>query len=214
MTKKLKPIGILGGTFDPIHLGHCRTALELAQSLNLAEVRFIPCKKPVHKAKTYAKPMQRKKMIELAIAAEPSLKLDTRELDRKTPSFMLETLMSLRKEVGEQPLCLILGMDALAGLDTWHQWEKLLDYAHLIVINRPDFYYQWEGVVADFIKPKIVKNSKEFLKKSAGKVLLMETTLLNVSATEIRKLIKQGKSPRYLVPEAVLKYINQHQLYL
>ena len=131
-----KPIGILGGTFDPVHYGHLRTALELFQILNLAEIRFMPCQIPVHKDEVHADPKHRLAMLELALAGTPEFKVDHRELQRSTPSYMIETLISLRKEYPDTPLALIMGSDAFINLATWNSWQELTDYAHIVVAIR------------------------------------------------------------------------------
>lgn len=131
-----KPIGILGGTFDPVHFGHLRTALELKQILDLQEIKFLPCHTPVHKELPSAHPHHRIAMLQLAIANESGFALDDRELRRATPSYMIETLTSLRQELNDTPLILIMGSDAFTNLPTWKNWQQLLDMAHIAVAIR------------------------------------------------------------------------------
>jgi len=213
LKNKKKPIGIFGGTFDPIHFGHLRCAVELYQDLNLQEVRLIPCKKPVHKAGPSASAEQRKKMVELAIVGEKGLLFDSRELDRKSPSYMAETLQSIRDEVGEQSLCLIVGVDAFMEFDTWHRWEGIIDLAHIIVIHRPDYQMQWRTPIAELLKPRLVDNPAKLTEQPAGFVLMHSAALLTISATQIRTLIRDGKSPRYLLPKTVLDAIYREKVY-
>jgi len=205
--KNKRPIGILGGTFDPIHFGHLRCALELRQNLDLQEVRFIPCKQPVHKEKAYSTTEQRRKMVELALHEQLheqwELILDTRELDRNTPSYMVETLESIRQQVGQQPLCLILGTDALVELASWHRWQELIELAHIIVIHRPGVQFEWRTPIAEVLQPCLIDNPKKLELQPAGCIVMQTTTLLNISATAIRQLIHEGKSPRYLLPESL-----------
>lgn len=209
-----KPIGILGGTFDPIHYGHLRPALEALEDLGLAEIRFIPCRQPPHRELPLASPEQRLALIERAIAGQPGFLVDDRELQREGPSFMVDTLNSLRSELGgEIPLCLLLGMDAFIGLARWHRWQELPDLAHLIILHRPGT----DMPRSDFIDS--VKGWHSFShplrlrEQPAGGILFQPVTQLDISATQIRSLIAVGKSPRYLLPEAVLNYILDQNLY-
>lgn len=133
----MRPIGIFGGMFDPIHYGHLRTAFELLQSLDLEEVRFIPCGDPPHRADTFADAAFRLHMVRLATMAEPGFTVDDRELRRQGPSYSVDTLASLRGEFPGRSLCLITGMDAFLGLPGWHRWDEILDFAHIVVAHRP-----------------------------------------------------------------------------
>src|SRR5699024_2419974 len=132
------PVGILGGTFDPIHNGHLRLAMELVACLSLDHVRLIPNGRPPHRDAPGAAPGQRAKWIRLAVANEPRLRLDDRELLRDGPSYMVDTLGSLRAELCAQPLCLVMGRDVFAKLPEWHDWRRLFDLAHIVLINRPE----------------------------------------------------------------------------
>lgn len=136
-------IGILGGTFDPIHFGHLRTALDVVEDLNLQQLRFIPCGEPPHRDQPHASPAQRLAMVQLAIASESRFMVDAREIQRGGPSYMVETLESLRQELGEQQsLGLIVGLDAFAALDSWYRWQDLIDLAHLIIMTRPGWAWR------------------------------------------------------------------------
>ena len=170
-------IGILGGTFDPIHLGHLRLALEAYEKYKLSEVRFIPCRSPVHKKDPIASTQHRIAMLKLALKSHPDFVLDQREITRKTPSYMIETLQSLKKEMPQQSLGLILSATDMDTFTQWHCWKDILALAKL------------------FIMPRGTASS------------------LPISSTLIRKLIKQNKSPRFLLPDPVLDYILHHKIY-
>ncbi len=213
MQENNKPIGILGGTFDPIHHGHLRIALELYQSFAWQAVHLIPCQTPVLQKKAYASPEQRLHMLRLAINNQPGLVIDERELTRTTPSYTIETLISLRLEFPNAPLCLVLGYDVLLNLTDWHRWQALLDYAHLIVIPRLSYSLPAEGVIAELIKKHQVNEVELLRTKTAGFIFFAEIAPLAISATYIREQIKQGLSPRYLLPDPVLQYIQQQNLY-
>ncbi|BAW79904.1 nicotinic acid mononucleotide adenylyltransferase [Candidatus Nitrosoglobus terrae] len=207
------PIGIFGGTFDPVHFGHLRPALELLERLFLAEIRFIPCRCPPHRPLPVADPEQRLAMLQLGIAGESRFKVDDREFYRSGPSYMVDTLISLRAEKGQAPLCLILGTDAFLGLPKWYRWLELIELAHLLVIKRPGEILPQQGVLKDLLDERKISNPKQLKAQSIGCILPMETTQLGISATQIRVLLKAGQSVRYLLPDAVWNYIQTSGLY-
>lgn len=208
-----KPIGLLGGTFDPIHFGHLRTALEIFQALNLAEVRLIPCYQPVHRKSPIATPEQRLAMVKTAIEGEPALQAEDCEIQRKGPSYMIDTLDYLHQKMPTTPLCLIMGIDALLHFPSWHRWEDILKFAHLIIVHRPNYHLPSTGTVADLLKQRL-KHSPHALRQSlAGNIVLHPVTALEISATDIRKQISSGLNPRYLLPDSVYKYIQEHGVY-
>jgi nicotinate-nucleotide adenylyltransferase len=208
-----RAIGILGGTFDPIHFGHLRTALELNQTLELAEVRFVPCFQPVHRKLPVASPQHRLAMVRCAIEGEPVLKVDDCEIQRKGPSYTIDTLESFRKASPKTPLCLIMGIDALLGFPSWHRWQEILTLAHLVVVHRPQYQLPKTGIVADLLKERLQTNPLAVHESLAGAIVLHPVTPLEISATDIRKQIAMGRSPRYLMPDAVYHYIEQNGVY-
>ncbi len=207
-------IGIFGGTFDPVHSGHLRIALELMQELPLNEVRFIPCHRPPHRSEPVASPQHRVKMLRLAIADQPSFVVDERELERPGLSYMVDTLDSLRLSSGDKPLCLILGMDAFISLDTWHRWTQLIELSHIVVACRPEVDDKPAAAVAALLDTCREFDPQALQQRPYGKILMLPVTQLEISATRIRALIKDNKSPRYLIPEDVWKYIKKESLYL
>ncbi len=209
----LKPIGILGGTFDPIHFGHLRMALELQQALNLAEVRFVPCFQPPHRPSPMASPEDRLAMVRAAIIDEPALKVDDCEIKRQGVSYMIDTLIYLRNNNPETPLCLIMGIDALLGFASWHRYEEILTLAHLVIAHRPQYHIPHEGIISQLIHKHRQMSSMIIHESLAGSIILHPVTPLDISATEIRKQIAIDKSPRYLLPENVYKYIKEHGIY-
>lgn len=206
-------IGILGGTFDPIHFGHLRTALEIYQAFDLAEVRLIPCYQPVHRKLPVASPLHRLAMVRSAIGDETALKVDDCEIERQGPSYTIETLEMVHQQSPNTPLCLIMGIDALLGFPSWHRWEDILTLAHLVVVHRPQYQLPQTGIVADLLKERLKQNVTSTHESLAGHILLHPVTPLEISATDIRKQIAAGKSPRYLVPDSVVAYIKQHGVY-
>jgi nicotinate-nucleotide adenylyltransferase len=209
-------IGLLGGTFNPIHFGHLRMAQELADALNLAEIRFIPSANPPHKAAPTVPAQQRAEMVQLAIADNPLFKLDTRELNRTGASYTIDTLVSLREELGENgSLCLIMGSDAFSKLDSWHRWDELLHYCHIILVQRPNSQSQpkLSDELTAFLSDHYTENSDDLAGKSAGYIHMQQITAQEISATKIRVMLAAGKSTKYLVPDMVLAYIKQQHLY-
>ena len=207
-------IGIFGGTFDPIHLGHLRSVLELKQRLALDEVRLIPCHLPVHRESPGCNSEQRLRMVELAIAGEPGLVADDRELKRAGPSYTIDTLTALRRELGEdESLCLIMGSDAFSLLDSWHRWQQLLQLAHIVVMARPEQNLPTQGPVADLLKQHRTEDAGHLTDRAAGAVLWCSLTPWPISATAIREDIKAGRCVRDRLPEAVWHYIQENGLY-
>jgi nicotinate-nucleotide adenylyltransferase len=208
-------LGIYGGTFDPVHYGHLRTGLEVKEALGLEELRFLPCRVPPHRGTPGAGPGQRARMLELALdGAEPGFALDLRELRREGPSYMVDTLASLREEIGDRPLCLVVGLDAFCGLPSWHRWRDLFGLAHLAVMRRPDAPEPaWAGGLAEMVAARRALDLAELRLAPAGRVAFLEVTQLAISATAIRRLVAEGKSPRYLLPEPVLRTIRSEGLY-
>lgn len=207
------PIGILGGTFDPIHFGHLRTALELYQALALKEVRLIPCYQPVHRKSPIATPEQRLAMVRQAIESEPALQVDDCEIRRRGPSYTIDTLTHLHEQFPTTPLCLIMGIDALLSFPSWHRWEDILKLAHLVIAHRPQYHLPHTGTVAELIKQRIKHSSLAIHETLGGSIVLHPVTPLEISATDIRKQIAMDGNPRYLLPHSVYKYIQEHGVY-
>jgi nicotinate-nucleotide adenylyltransferase len=206
-------IGIFGGTFDPVHFGHLRTALELQQALDLAEIRFIPCYQPVHRKLPIASPEQRLAMVRCAVIDEPTLKVDSCEIQRKGPSYMIETLEILHKKLPQTPLCLIMGIDTLLGFASWHRYEKILQLAHLVIAHRPQYQLPHSGVMATLLKQHLTHTPLTLHETKAGSIVLHPVTPLEISATDIRKQIAMGQNPRYLLPDSVYQHMLQHGVY-
>jgi len=214
------PVGILGGTFDPLHYGHLRLAQELVEGLALSEARFIPAGLPPHRAQPFASPQQRLEMVRLGIDGNPLFSLDEREIFKLTPSYTVETLLDLRRELGAmQPLCLFMGADAFLGLTTWHRWHELFDLAHIVVAQRPGVAGITRAAailpaeLLDELNRRLVNEPEGLLDGPSGAILVHPVTALDISATQIRSELAAGRSPRYLLPDAVLDYIQINGLY-
>lgn len=208
-----KAIGILGGTFDPIHMGHLRLALELYQVLDLAIVHIIPTFQPLYRKQPVATPEQRLAMVRCAVKNEPALLPDDREIRRKGSTYTIDTLIEMRNEMPDSPLCLLVGIDAFLGFTSWHRWKEILDYAHIVVAHRPHYHLPQTGLIADLINQHLAQEASFIHENLAGSILLRPITALEISATDIRKQIAMGRNPRYLLPNDVYEYIKQHGTY-
>jgi len=206
-------IGLFGGTFDPIHFGHLRAALEAREKLGLSSLRLLPAGDPPHRSDTVATPAQRLAMLDLATASCPGLQVDDRELRRAGPSYMVDTLAEVRDEAGTAPVLLLIGQDAVNALDSWHRWRELFSLAHLVVMRRPEAHFRCTGELLQQIQQRRVTQPAELLKAPAGRVLPLEVTQLDISSTLIRHLLAEQHSPQFLLPDPVLDYIRRQQLY-
>jgi nicotinate-nucleotide adenylyltransferase len=204
-------IGVMGGTFDPVHFGHLRPAMDVAQALNLAQVRLVPAAIPPHRQSPVAEPKVRRLMLELAIKGLEGFVVDERELEREGPSYTLDTLISLRADFNANPLYLLLGSDAFQGLTSWSRWEQLLDYAHIVVMQRAGEPMALADDLAAWYQQHLAKPEDAAL--LAGKIWPVAVTQLEISATHIRSLLAQGKNPRFLMPDSVIELIRQLGLY-
>ena len=207
------PIGILGGTFDPIHMGHLRLAIEAHENLSLEKVHIIPCFQPVHRTPPTASETARFKMVQAAILTEPALFADPREIARRNPSYMIDTLLELRAEKPHTPLCLLLGVDAFLNFHTWHRFKEILDIAHLVIAHRPFFQPPAEGVIAEIIKERVCAEVASLHQRLGGALFFLPIPLLDISSTILRAHIAAGKNVRYLLPEKVYEYILEKKCY-
>jgi nicotinate-nucleotide adenylyltransferase len=206
-------IGILGGTFDPIHFGHLRTALDVMQGIGLDQVRFIPLHKAVHRDQPEIPGELRLRMVELAIAAQPGFVADDRELRRTGDSYTVDTLNSLHREYAGEPLCLLMGMDAFTGFAGWHRPDEILRLAHLVVMHRPGASAPEDPRLQTLLEIHHCQSVASMRLQLAGLIHLQPVTQLEISATAIRAAIAAGESPRYLLPEGVLALIEEKGLY-
>lgn len=207
------PIGLLGGTFDPIHIGHLRPAIEARDAIGLAEVRLLPNHIPPHRANPFCASEQRLAMVKLAAQENRGFVVDERELKRNKPSWTIDTLIELRHELPDTPLCFLMGMDSLLGLPSWHRWQELLDYTHLVVNARPGWQPEYPPPVAQLLAAHQVQEVTALHRQRAGHIWLADNQPIALSATRLRTLLAEGQDVRYLLPEPVAHYIDQQGLY-
>ncbi|MDE8602387.1 nicotinate-nucleotide adenylyltransferase [Marinomonas sp. RSW2] len=207
-------VAIMGGTFDPIHNGHLRTAVEVLDRYQYSELRLIPCFQPVHKGRPSVSPQQRLEMAKLAISSDSRLRVDSREMDREGPSYSVDTLRDIRSEIGpNKSLIMVLGMDSFLSLPTWQNWQKLIQYSHLLVVSRPGWEPDLISELSAFCENYRAASSHELQCAPSGRVWFETLTPLGISSSMIRALACKNESIAYLLPEPVQKYIEQHQLY-
>ena len=204
-------IGIFGGTFDPVHIGHLRTAIELRESLGLDKCTLLPCHKPSHRAQPGATTDQRIAMLREATAGLEQLEVDTREALREQPSYSVDTLSSFREQSPNARLVFCMGLDAFNGFTRWYRWEEIFSLAHLLVVSRPGSSVS--GPSADLLAERQVQ-SADLLRGQSGSILMQSLTQIEISATRIRELVSQNRDINYLVPETVRRYIHNNRLYL
>lgn len=218
MLSCLQAIGILGGTFDPVHYGHLRLAEEMLELAGLRQIRFIPTGTPPHREAPQVTAAQRSAMVKLAIADQPAFVLDEREVHRTSKCYTVDTLRELRAELGEQqPLCLLMGGDAFLQLHTWHEWQSLFDLAHIVVGYRPGFTIEERiGHAPPSLRAQYQQRLcavTSLRTQTHGGIAVLGIPKLEISATVIRSRLIEQRSIRYLLPNSVADYIHQHQLY-
>jgi nicotinate-nucleotide adenylyltransferase len=209
-------IGILGGTFDPIHFGHLRLAQEVAEALSLTQIRFIPGGTPPHRAVPQTPVADRVAMVKLAIEGNPLFALDEREARRSGNSYTFDTLNELRAELGAAcPLLLIMGADAFLGFTSWHRWQEIFGLAHIAVAHRPGSVWgEMPAALAREFAQRRGSDQQAVHRAAAGAIVEVPITALDISATRVREQLRSRQSARYLLPASVLDYINDKQLFL
>lgn len=207
-------LAIYGGTFDPIHIGHLRSAIEVKVLLKAKDLRLVPSYTPPHRDQPGASPESRLAMLELATAALDGITVDARETRRAGISYSVDTLREIRSEIGsETPLYFVLGEDAFALLHTWHDWARLTQYSHLVVLQRPFDAAKLQNPVLEWLEDKEITEISSLSARPCGSVVRVKLTQWNVSATDIRQRVKSGQSIDFLVPQTVQAYIEEQNLY-
>jgi nicotinate-nucleotide adenylyltransferase len=212
------PIGILGGTFDPIHNGHLRLAVEALEQCGLSEIHFIPCGTPPHRPAPHASATDRLQMVQFALHNNPTFLADQREIYRTDACYTVDTLTELRSEFGtQQSLCLLLGSDAFAQLNTWHKWTELFGLAHIIVMQRPgqplgNILAKADPALLQEYTTRMAPSPKVLHESPSGNIVVLNIPALEISSTDIRQRCVEGKNIHSLVPDAVAHFI-QHNPY-
>lgn len=206
-------MGVFGGTYDPIHYGHLRTAFEMLQSLRFDEVAFMPCGDPPHRDRPAASADLRLAMVRVATEGQKGFIVDDRELLRSGPSYSVDTLAALRAEFPSRSIALIIGMDAFLGLDKWYQWREIMQLAHIVVAHRPGWRAPDIGPLGEILDAAGTHRIDDLHKSSSGHIYVHDVTQLEISSTEIRELVAAGRDPRFLMPDAVRNIIEESGCY-
>lgn len=206
-------VGMFGGTFDPVHNAHLRVALDIVEAGDLERLHLIPCHVPPHRGDPDVTAQHRLSMLERAAAGEPRFRVDDRELRRDGPSYTVDTLRSLSADAGGGHLVLVMGTDSFLSLPRWHQWRELGEWAHLVVMARPDAGEAMPEALESWLRGRQAETWSELRETPAGQVLFQPVTPMVVSATDIRARMRGGRSPRYLLPDPVWDYIRENGLY-
>lgn len=207
------PIGLFGGTFDPVHRGHIQVALDASEALDLADFRLLPAGDPPHRDGTHASAAHRVAMLRLALRGYSGLRIDTREVDRPGRSYMVDTLEGLREEYPDAPLVLVLGQDAANGLGRWHRWQRLPQLAHLVVMTRPGERPMYGGQLGAALNHRETRDIDRLKSATSGLLLHLDVSPMDISSTEIRRRVAAGDPVVTLLPPGVLSYIETHGLY-
>ena len=199
----MSAMGVFGGTFDPIHYGHLRTAFEVLQALRFDEVRLLPCGTPPHRGSPVAPDHLRLEMVRAATEGQRGFVVDERELSREGPSYSVDTLSALRSEYPQSSVALIIGMDAFLELPKWHQWRELLHLAHIVVAHRPGWRAPDMGPLGELLADRGTHRIGDLHQAKSGYIYILDVTQLEISSTEIRDLVAAGRDPRFLMPDSV-----------
>ena len=209
----MRKIGIFGGSFDPVHFGHLRPALEILEALSLDHMRFIPSGRPPHRDAPVADAAQRLAMLRAAIKEEPRFQVDERELRRDKPSYTYDTLVELRREHPQDRLVLILGLDAFLGFTRWHRWQDILELTHLVIAHRPGSSLETHGEIAMLVQQREVDDADALMAQPAGRLMFLPVTQLEISSSQVREAAARGGDIRFLVPEPVRVLIQDSHCY-
>jgi len=211
----MRSIGVLGGTFDPIHNGHIHLALEVHNKLKLHTIKLIPANIPPHRSTPFASANDRKKMVELAILNQKNLSIDLREIENKNISYTVNTLISLRTEFPNDALFLIVGEDVFNMIDTWKNWQSILNYAHIIVGKRPSEHKKNISNELKVWRDTNKINDIKILKMTqSGHIFYINTPIVEISSSMIRKYFSERKTIDEYLPSNIISYIKKNNLYM
>ena len=206
-------IGIFGGTFDPVHYGHIKPAIFIQQRLGLSHVRFIPNRIPPHRKAPWLNVEQRLDLLATALKDCPDVILDQREINRFGPSYMVDTLLSLKADFPDESFVLIMGMDVFLGITFWHQWKKLFDLCHLVVTTRPGFDELGiaEHITIEdyqYLTDKMTRDENALTQQETGVILLQAVPQLDISATQIRNNIQSNIDVSQWMPKTAYQKLR------
>ena len=197
-----------------MHKGHLSLAESVCRYFDLLEVRLIPVCQPVHRAALHASSEQRLQMLQLAVSDQIAMRIDDREIVRAGPSYTIDTLKSLKNEFGQHILCLIMGMDAFVSLDTWHQWDSIFQYAHIVYSRRPGSELKISNdKLRKLYNDRFCENPRDLYQSTAGSIFEVPAPQLDISSTQVREWLKKKQIPAEVLPEKVLTFIRKEGIY-
>ena len=206
-------VGFFGGTFNPVHIGHLRAALDCLNALNLDQIALLPAASPPLKEAPLVAAEQRAEMLQLAVSGTAGLTIDCRELSRPGLSYTVDTLAELRSEYPKDTsITFVIGMDSLITLHQWHEWPRLFDLANIAIMARPGVSPRLDSDVKRAVESRICLPD-EIRSRPAGGVTFVDQPPLDVSSTAVRSALMRGKNVQFLLPEAVIEYIVTNKLY-
>ncbi|MEH6504443.1 MAG: nicotinate-nucleotide adenylyltransferase [Cycloclasticus sp.] len=206
-------IGIYGGTFDPIHYGHLSAASEVQQSLALDKVRMLLSAQPPHRKQPILSASDRFSLLSLALSDYPGLLADDSEMKRAGPSYMVDSLLHYRQQLPTSSLVLILGMEAFNGLRSWYRWQEIIELAHIVITDRAGFDNQMEQTLAEYVDQFLTDDKSQLKQLTHGKIYFQPVKPIDISATQIRRLIKDRKPVKQLLPEVCVEEIKRQRFY-
>ena len=208
------PLVILGGTFDPVHYGHLRTALELQQCFGEAEVALMPAFRHRLREAGSSAPEHRLAMLERALEGVGGMQVEALELARGGVTYTVESLEILRRRHGaSRSLAFVMGMDGWNSLPRWHRWLEIIHLAHIIVVARPGWSPTIDDTLGEFLHQHRTESIADLAEAASGRVIFLSVTQMDISSTRIRQMVGAGLSPRFLLPDAVFAYIQTQHLY-
>ena len=214
VNKTWQRIGVLGGTFDPIHYGHITPAIENAKWLSLDQLHLLPAHIPPHKEQTTVNAEHRKAMVELVCQQFPTFKLDARELLKHSPSYTVESIKDISEQYQDAQVFFIIGMDSLLTFTSWYQWQDILNHCHLVVNTRPEYdVNKLSETCYESLSPYFINELNELGSTKSGKVIFHQHANIDISSTAIRQELKANIFDEKKLLPNVINYIQQHQLY-
>ena len=214
MTNPEAGLAVFGGTFDPIHFGHLKSACAVTDYLGVPCVKLVPSCIPPHREKPSSTPAHRLSMLQIATCEDKRMAVDDREISRRGVSYTADTLASFRSELGTTvPLYFILGIDSYVTIHKWHHWKGLTDIAHLIVLDRPGYLAEVSSEVQLWSQNRLVEDPNDMKHRAFGCICLVSLVQVDVSATDLRNKLKAGVRPTGKMPEKVIDFALKHGLY-
>jgi nicotinate-nucleotide adenylyltransferase len=207
------PLGIFGGTFDPIHFGHIEPVIEAAKQVNIEKIALMPCHIPTHKIVSKTSSHHRLEMVKLICQQYPIFYPDDREIKRGIPTYSIDSIREFRQQHPKRSLCFFIGMDSLLTINKWYQWQELFGLCHFVVCQRPGHDTEFSPEIVRLLQDRQVTDPSELHLTPSGKIYIAETIKIAISSTNLRQRLQANLPVDKLVPKSVINYIQQYKLY-